>query len=326
MKTKRYMKVMLFAGCLGIYLSACQDGDKYFKEERYKKMIYAIGDELNVFHAEYEMTADDEWVATQPFAVSGTNPIDDDVHIRIELAPTLVEDYNFANYADETEKYAHILKEDEYELPTDKVEIKAHKATSYEVGKLPVRIKSSVMEKLSVDSIYFIPFHIAEGSPYEINELKSEVLFRVYRKNRFVSQMKLLMYNTTGSIIFPNNKNKNFTTQKTVYPLTYNSIRVYVRDEVQNNSDSEKMIRQKSMVLTVDDNNNVLISAYDPEALNLETLTPEDGSVYRNVYDPATKMFYLYYRYEGDYDGKHGWFVVSEILNLSKDMEKEEKD
>lgn len=64
------------------------------------------------------------------------------------------------------------LKDGDYSLLSSIVEIKAGVNPSYEVGKLQVKIKTSIIEKLSVDSAYFLSFRIKEATPYEINEEK----------------------------------------------------------------------------------------------------------------------------------------------------------
>lgn len=72
-------------------LVACSNGDEFFKDERYKKMIYAISDNEQIFHAEFELNNEEDIIGVQPFAVSGTNPIDQDVHLTIEKDPEPVD-------------------------------------------------------------------------------------------------------------------------------------------------------------------------------------------------------------------------------------------
>lgn len=97
-------------------LVACSNGDEFFKDERYKKMIYAISDNEQIFHAEFELNNEEDIIGVQPFAVSGTNPIDQDVHLTIEKDPELLTEYNYNTYMDETDKYARELKDGDYSL------------------------------------------------------------------------------------------------------------------------------------------------------------------------------------------------------------------
>ena len=157
MKTK-YIYIAFLTILCGGSLVACSNGDEFFKDERYKKMIYAISDNEQIFHAEFELNNEEDIIGVQPFAVSGTNPIDQDVHLTIEKDPELLTEYNYNTYMDETDKYARELKDGDYSLLSSIVEIKAGVNPSYEVGKLQVKIKTSIIEKLSVDSAYFLSF------------------------------------------------------------------------------------------------------------------------------------------------------------------------
>ena len=295
-----YNKWLLILPFVGV-LSSCSNGDEFFKEERYKKEIYVVSDASQVFQAEYEMTKSDEAMKTLAFAVSGTNPIDRDVNIVVEKDEQLLTEYNYNNYRDETDKYAHGLNEVDYILSSSSVTIKMGTEFKNQVGKLPITLKTSVLENLSVDSIYFIPFRIKEASPYEINEDKRNVLYRIYKKNQYASQRKNTFYNSIGYI-----GSAFFTSTKVVQPLSYNKIRVYVGGQVYSTSDTKETINKNAMIITVNEDNTVTMSPYSTEGgLKVTTLVPSDnpndtsGSYgYRNVYNPDEQCFYLYYSYD----------------------------
>ena len=295
-----YNKWLLILPFVGV-LSSCSNGDEFFKEERYKKEIYVVSDASQVFQAEYEMTKSDEAMKTLAFAVSGTNPIDRDVNIVVEKDEELLTEYNYNNYRDETDKYAHGLNEVDYILSSSSVTIKMGTEFKNQVGKLPITLKTSVLENLSVDSIYFIPFRIKEASPYEINEDKRNVLYRIYKKNQYASQRKNTFYNSIGFI-----GSAFFTSTKVVQPLSYNKIRVYVGGQVYSTSDTKETINKNAMIITVNEDNTVTMSPYSTEGgLKVTTLVPSDnpndtsGSYgYRNVYNPDEQCFYLYYSYD----------------------------
>ena len=295
-----YNKWLLILPFVGV-LSSCSNGDEFFKEERYKKEIYVVSDASQVFQAEYEMTKSDEAMKTLAFAVSGTNPIDRDVNIVVAKDEELLTEYNYNNYRDETDKYAHGLNEVDYILSSSSVTIKMGTEFKNQVGKLPITLKTSVLENLSVDSIYFIPFRIKEASPYEINEDKRNVLYRIYKKNQYASQRKNTFYNSIGYI-----GSAFFTSTKVVQPLSYNKIRVYVGGQVYSTSDTKETINKNAMIITVNEDNTVTMSPYSTEGgLKVTTLVPSDnpndtsGSYgYRNVYNPDEQCFYLYYSYD----------------------------
>ena len=56
--------------------------------------------------------------------MSGSNPIEQDVHLTIEYDPDILLKYNESNYLDETNKYARELRTSDYALPMQSVEIK----------------------------------------------------------------------------------------------------------------------------------------------------------------------------------------------------------
>lgn len=317
MKT-RYIQIAFLTVLLGGGLAACTNGDEFFKDERYKKMIYAISDNDQIFNAEFELTNEEEVVGVQPFAVSGTNPIDQDVHLTVEKDPELLTEYNYSHFMDETDKYALALDEGAYSLPTTSVEIKAGVNPSYEVGKLQVKIKTSVLEQLSLDQTYFLTFRIKEGSPYEINEEKRNVLFRVMKKNKYASQKNATYYMSSGYM----DESPMATDSKIIMPLAYNKVRAYVAGKIYNASDTQETISKCAMVITVDADNQISMSVFDAAGtLKVETLTPSDdpndGSYgYRNYYNPETKQFFLYYRY----DAGEGWKVVREILKAESTL------
>ena len=157
-----------------------------------------------------------------------------------------------------------------------------------------------MLENLSVDSTYFIPFRIKEASPYEINEDKRNVLYRIYKKNQYASQRNNTYYNSIGYI-----GSAFFTSTKVVQPLSYNKIRVYVGSQVYSSSDTKATINKNAMIITVNEDNTVTMSPYSTEGgLKVTTLMPSDdpndssGSYgYRNVYNPDEQRFYLYYSY-----------------------------
>ena len=166
-----------------------------------------------------------------------------------------------------------------------------------QVGKLPITLKTSVLENLSVDSIYFIPFRIKEASPYEINEDKRNVLYRIYKKNQYASQRKNTFYNSIGYI-----GSAFFTSTKVGQPLSYIKFRVYVGGQVYSTSDTKETINKNAMIITVNEDNTVTMSPYSTEGgLKVTTLVPSDNPYdtsgaygYRNVYNPDEQCFYLY--------------------------------
>ena len=318
MKLNTITKVV-FVAVLAAGMYSCQNGDEFFAVERYEKMIYIISDKSNnIFDAEYELTGEDISMKTLPLAVSGSNPIDSDVHVMLEHDPEILDNYNMRIYLDDKSRYARELDAFSYILPTYSVEIKAGDDPAYEVGKLPVQIKEEVLNRLNVDSTYFISFRIKDAEPYPVNEAKKNVLFRVLKKNAYASQKKDTYYTTEGYV-----NGGYFSTSKRVMPLAHNSIRAYVGSEVYSNEDIEQVILKKAMKITVGADNKLVLAPFKEEGgLKLEMLVastdPADETYpYKNEYSPEKKRFYLYYRY----DIGNGWVESREMMTSEEVLE-----
>lgn len=300
---------------LAAIMTGCSNGDEYFADERYEKMIGIISDDDQIFHAEYEMTEADEFVKTLAIGVSGTNPIDHDVTVEVERDADVLTQYNYTKYMDETDKYAKELTTDDYSLESSTVGISTSTDFHDQVAKLPIKIKASVLDALSVDDVYMIPLRIKSASPYPVNKDKENVLYRVYKKNAYASQREDTYYNATGYT-----GSSYFTSEKKAQPLTHNSLRVYVGSKEYSSSDSQEKINASAMIITVNADNSVSMAPYSADGgLTVTTLTPAtdpadpSGSYsYGNRYDPEEKIFYLYY----SYDTGSGENIVREQLTL----------
>ncbi len=61
---------------------------------------------------------------------------------------------------------------------------------------------------------------------------------------------------------------------KIIMPLAYNKIRTYIAGQIYDANDTKETINKNSMVITVDADNQVLISAFDSEnGLKVEMLS-----------------------------------------------------
>ena len=106
---------------------------------------------------------------------------------------------------------------------------------------------------------------------------------------------------------------------KIIMPLAYNKIRTYIAGQIYDANDTKETINKNSMVITVDADNQVLISAFDSEnGLKVEMLSPSSDPNDGSYYNPEEKQFYLYYRF----DNGEGWKVVRETLRAESIISK----
>ncbi len=295
----KHIIILLSISALIVIFTGCDtDGKKFFEDERYIKQIYTVSDGNNIFHSEYDMNIEGDFSSRNlSYAVSGTNPIDDDVTIEIEEKPELVDSYNESTYMDETDKYAIKLSDTDYEIPSKKIIIEAGKNPNSEYGLLNIRIKKEKLVSLSPDSTYFIAVGIKSTSPYPVIEEKRNVLYRIYKKNDYATMKKSSFYTSNGY-----EGDAYFSgIQKQVHPLTDKATRFTVGNLLYSANDTEEQIKKKSMVIVVNDDKTVDLLAYK-DGLIIEKLIPSDDPTeasyyFRNEYNEENKSFSLYYRY-----------------------------
>lgn len=299
---------------LALLCTACNNDTKeFFEDERHIKMIYAVTDDSNIFHAEYDMSNSEEFVARNlSFAVSGSNPVDKNVTIEIAEKPELIDRYNQANYMDDTDRYIKPLPDNSYEIPSKTITIEAGKNPNAEYALLSVKLRREVLYDLSPDSIYFLPFTIREASPYPVIENRRDVLFRIYKKNLYAESRKASYYISRGY----QGTGQFSGVQKRIFPITGNASRFTVGNESYKATDTEEEIIKKSMLVTVNAGNSVNISAYEGGVLVeqlIPSANPTEASYYfNNTYDEETKTFYLYYQFSKD--GGNTYTVIMEEL------------
>lgn len=117
-----------------------------------------------------------------------------------------------------------------------------------------VKVAISVIpDGLSPDTVYFVPITIKNVTNYyEVNSEKTDMLYRVLLKNYYAEQLPNTYYQAKVGI-FDNNGNvvSMISTTKPVRPLSKNSVRTYVANEVQTNKSTVEEINKYSIVLTV---------------------------------------------------------------------------
>ena len=292
---KKYIYILL-SGVLFINFIACNEED-YSKKEFYKHVVYLLSKENYNVYTDVFPFGDGEKV-TKYFSVccsgSLTNP--EGFTVELEEDTILFSQYNRMNYDIDTSKFAHLLPKEYYDVETFTVDYPANNTDPY------VRVGITVLpDGLSPDSVYFIPIAIKSVSKYEINPEKKNMLFRVALENYYAEQLTDTYYqlkgnrmNTAGEAI------GGITGSKLVRPLSKNSVRLYVGNESQVKNSTIEEIKKFSMVLTVDENNKVIITSYG--SAQIEQINDPAWNIYEEVRKNAVDMtvnkyFNIYYRY-----------------------------
>lgn len=320
---KAYIQILIISMSLATLCAACEDENEIFKKEQYENIVYIVSNTDNIFEAEYELDGSNNPLSL-PVSYGGTQKIQQNVEVTLKTERELFDYYNKIHFDLEKEKFAKLLSPAQYSVPDNTVTLSPD--NDYDYGLMPVHIKTEVLDKLSPDSVYFISFGIETVSDgYNINPDKSRALYRIYKKNAYVSTKGTEYYSFKGY------RGERYLTSATkrLFPMTKDKVRMFVGAELFNiKTVTEKEIQQKSVIVQVHSDNSLTIEPYDAEFMDVELLSPpadDETFLYTNTYDPETLTFQLYYRYR-NYNESNGtwgdWTVIRERSMKNKTTEK----
>ena len=281
---------------LVVIFSSCDDKAKYFEDERYVKELFFVSNANNIHEVEYYLSGKEYADGDVSVGVSGSNPIDQDVTAELTVDPDFVDQYNRSLYLDDRAKYVKTVDPSDYQIPSTTVHITAGKNPAAEYGLMNVKIKEEIIGDFIPDSAYFLGFKFVNSSPYAVKEGKDRLLYRIHKRNKYASTKVGTFYTSTGY-----QGNGYFGVQKQILPLTSNTCRFTVGSTVFSASNSYQVVVNKSMVVTINEDNSLSYSSYKG-GVAIRKLTPSDDPndasyYYRNVYNEEEKTFYLYYQY-----------------------------
>ena len=298
-----------------LFVAGCSnDKKKYFEDERYVKMLYIVSDNNNIHELIYDLDGADNNIRNVSIACSGTNPTTEVANFSLMEDTILFDQYNYTNFVEDKSRFAIQMDEKDYEITTENI--------TYPIGApntlVPIKIDMSVIENLDPDKTYFIPIAIKESSPFNIVKKKGNALMRIQRKNKYTNTAIPTNYNATGY-----EGAGYFVITKTLIPLTKNKVRINIGAK-RLPAEPEKQpdfILKNTVVIEVAEDNSLTVKPYDPNSMEVETLSnttlhPEDGAyaLYNNRFDPKTTSFFVYYKYKLKSGG--GWTEMREAIRL----------
>src|SRR5690554_6601125 len=202
----------------------------------------------------------------------------------------MLDRYNSLNYNYESE-YAKLLPADRYEIESYSVTLPAN--SDYHYARMPVKVRPL---GLSPDSIYFIPLKIKSVSRYDVNEDKSDVLFRVAIENDYAEQLVPTYYVKSGTM---SNPVTVLSGTKLVQPLDKDKVRMFIGNETHSSTTTVENIERLSVVVQIKEDNSLLVTPYG--SMEVEMLDNLNGY---NRYipellqgTPKQRLFYLNYRF-----------------------------
>lgn len=320
-------------------LAACNE-NSIFEGEQYKKVVYVLSETDLTFSVNHSLNTPTS-VGYITIYAGGTLAIDQDVTVTLERDPDLIDKYNHENFDLAVEKYARELDPSRYTIKSYTAVMKVGNPDPY--VKLPVEVRT---EGLSPDSIYLIPLRIASCTPYEVNQDKSRVLYRVYIENDFTSQKSPLTLFMRGTQRRESDaKPTQISANKVLYPLSKRGVRLSAAIENSANKTDKDLIDQTSLIMEIGEEeltnidgikyNTLKLKPYKSEYIEVVQLpgTTDEGveisvqEANRYITVDEVTRFYLSYKYrtlrraaDGDTPAEwNPWIEVYENMKVPTD-------
>ncbi|SFL37227.1 protein of unknown function [Porphyromonadaceae bacterium KH3CP3RA] len=286
------MKISLpiFITCiLAVSIAGCNT-DSIYQDEQYKTLVYLLSGSENVFATSYTLN-EEEPVRYVSVGCGGSNSNEQEITVTLEPNPAMLDEFNSLNYNYQSE-YAKLLPADRYEIESYTVTLPA--SSDYHYVRMPVKVRPL---GLSPDSIYFIPLKIKSVSRYDVNEDKSDVLFRVAIENDYAEQLVPTYYAKSGTMTNPITV---LSGTKLVQPLEKDKVRMFIGNETYGNTTTVADIERLSVVVQILEDNTLVVTPYG-DSMEVEMLDNVNGY---NRYVPELlqgttrqRVFYLNYRF-----------------------------
>lgn len=288
---KSILKYLLISALVFPFV-ACEED--LLNEEHYKNVIYMKSGDNNIFSYPHELN---DSISTGYITVGsgGSMPLDNDALVTVELAPEILEEYNYRHYGEEYDKYVQLLSPDRYVIPSFDVIIKAGDlgAATY----FPIEVDPN---GLSPDSSYMVPVRIKSAEGYEINTDKDFVLYKVELENQY-SSVSSRTYKMRGTKLVDGGTVSNITANKTIVPLKKNQVRFFPENIAA--STDLQTIKDRAVILVINEDNSVRLKPF--YNIKLEQLD-------ECFYDPEEKAFTINYKYRLPDESE--WTTVLEVL------------
>lgn len=314
----------------GAALSSCEV--EYDKTELYRKEIYLVSGDNNIFGQEYTFEGGTGYL---PVYVGGTTAIEKDVTVTITKDYEALAEYNKRNFDQNFDSYALELPADRYTIENMTVTLKAGDEKPYALLDIEVNT-----DGLTGDVDWFIPLRIESVSDYMVSGTKNYVLYKVQMKNDYATTRTTTNYMMYGSLqsggkdrwgaFAPSGIPVSINATKMVTPFDWTSVVTMPGARVAATDDGGRQRRNQSIVVTVDPFQTIdvpvldrdgqptdryitmllaTVRPYNDVAESIEMETVPDDPCY---YDPATKSFHLSYLFQ--ISGESTWYKVKEIM------------
>jgi hypothetical protein len=207
-------------------MSSCEK--HYYEDELYRKEIYLVSGDDNIFGQEYTFEGDTGHLSIY---CSSVTPIDRDVEVTIAKDHQALVNYNKRIYDQNFSEYALELPADRYKIDNMTITLKAGADKPYALCDIWVNT-----DGLDPDETYFIPLRIESVSDYMVSRTKDFVLYQVQLKNDYATTKSSTMYsmrgtqrpcirNSFGSFVLIGDE-VPMTATKTLVPIDWRTVRI----------------------------------------------------------------------------------------------------
>jgi hypothetical protein len=308
---------IMTAIALAALWTACSNESQYDKE-MYRPVVYLLSSgDLNVYTVVIPFK-ESEAKTYVSVGCGGSKSNPEAVTVVLEEDNTgLFDRYNRINFDIDTPKFARLLPQSRYEIPSYTVTIPALSPDPY--ANVLVYVDQ---QGLSPDSVYFIPLAIQSVSRYETNPDKSNLLLRVAVINDYAEQTATTVYSMKGTVTTGSTATV-VTGSKIVQPLSADEVRLFAGTQAQTNQSTSEEIAKYAIVAKINPDNTVSLRPYGTS--EVEMLTQEGYNRYYIQNNPVTgqdvQYMDLYYKYrtltpatESTPESWSAWTEVREIL------------
>lgn len=341
------------AGLMALSIfSACEE--EFYQEEQYRKEIYIVSGDNNIFGQEFTFGEDIEGFLS--LNVGGSLPLDRDITVKLQRDESLLQEYNQRNFGTKYSDYVQELPE-KYYTPVKGWEAVLNAGSSNVLFPIKVNIN-----ELFPDEKYFIPVNISSVSDYQFSKTKGNVMLQVFMKNDYATTKTSTYYSMNGTTfdlreffgswnpLVDNTEPIAFNATKLVVPVAENAIRML--PGTTQSADKDVLNLKGIQVTVIDEDIEIPVLGDDglptgeTRTMKKVTLSPylasgasikvrqsaegndqDKGTELLSWYDPDKKQFTLNYcyrmpdeKYKFDLFGSPAeadiWHKVKEVLTL----------
>ncbi|MDD3561821.1 BT_3044 domain-containing protein [Petrimonas mucosa] len=233
---------------LGFALFSCNSYD--FEQEQYKNEVNLLSNSQMIYDRQVADLRKDPDTIYLVAGLSGSQNSNRDFRVAVVPADSLLRAYNKSNFDIDTVRYAKLLPEECFSIPSMQGVIKAGETQV----RLPIYLRN--LDKLSPDTAYFLNYRIDPSKTDAYNPNKKEVLLRIYMENEFSTTKQNVYYNYTTSFVTTLDVNNPLvrrpTSSNQLFPLGSNSVRMLAGDEEMGDyKNALNRINERSIKVTV---------------------------------------------------------------------------